>query len=84
VPERGLIELSDQIKTASGAYLGADLMALNKGNFEKISVIRTAKQLLRGVIDFYLDGRPLHSRELYRQHLGTIDIQNNNLPVESN
>lgn len=84
VPERGLIELSNQIMTASGAYLGADLIALNEGNFEKNSVIRTAKHLLRGVIDFYLDGRPLHSRELYRQHLGTIDIQNNNLPVDSN
>ncbi|HIG67598.1 MAG TPA: DNA repair protein RecO [Porticoccaceae bacterium] len=83
VPERGLIEMASHVKAASGAYLGADLIALNEGNFEKISVTRTAKQLLRGVIDFYLDGRPLHSRELYRQHLETIDNKNNNLPAES-
>jgi DNA repair protein RecO (recombination protein O) len=75
--------MASHVKAVSGAYLGADLIALNEGNFEKISVTRTAKQLLRGVIDFYLDGRPLHSRELYRQHLETIDNRNNNLPLES-
>ncbi len=44
-------------------------MALSQGQLEKQSVLRTAKQLTRQVIDFYLDGKELNSRELYRQHL---------------
>jgi hypothetical protein len=32
-----------------------------------------AKQLLRSVIDFYLGGQKLHSRELYRQHLMSVE-----------
>jgi DNA repair protein RecO (recombination protein O) len=42
---------------------------MEQGDFSERSVMKTAKQLLRSVINFYLDGRQLHSRELYRQHL---------------
>jgi DNA repair protein RecO (recombination protein O) len=50
-------------------YLGEDILGLIVGDFSQRSVMKTAKQLLRGVIDFYLGGRQLNSRELYRQHL---------------
>jgi DNA repair protein RecO (recombination protein O) len=69
MPEQGLIELSSQHKQVSGVYLGEDILGLIAGDFSQRSVMKTAKQLLRGVINFYLGGRQLHSRELYRQHL---------------
>lgn len=69
VPEQGLIAAVNQHRQPLGTYRGEDIMALMQGNFSQRSVLKTAKQLLRGVIDFYLGGRQLHSRELYRQHL---------------
>ncbi|MGB2102877.1 MAG: DNA repair protein RecO [Porticoccaceae bacterium] len=69
IPDQGLKLLQDQTADSSQALVGADIMALRKGKFEQPSVIRTAKQLTRQVIDFYLDGKELNSRELYRQHL---------------
>ncbi len=74
IPEQGL-QLSinqnsqSQGSPAQGSYLGSDLINIARGEFSQGSPLRTAKQLLRSVIDFYLGGRPLHSRELYRQHL---------------
>jgi len=69
IPDQGLKLLQDQTADSSQTLVGADIMALRKGEFEQPSVIRTAKQLTRQVIDFYLDGKELNSRELYRQHL---------------
>ncbi len=69
IPEQGLQLSINQRAPASGSYSGSDLINIARGNFSQGSPLRTAKQLLRGVIDFYLGGRPLHSRELYRQHL---------------
>ncbi|MDA7826109.1 DNA repair protein RecO [Porticoccaceae bacterium] len=69
IPDQGLKLLQDQTADSSQALLGADIMALTKGDFEQPSVLRAAKQLTRQVIDFYLDGKELNSRELYRQHL---------------
>jgi len=75
IPERGLVECSSQSKATPGVFRGSDLMALSESEFDHKSVILTAKQLLRSVIDFYLDGRKLHSRELYRQHLANSVAQ---------
>jgi DNA repair protein RecO (recombination protein O) len=69
VPEQGLIAAVNQHRQPLGTYRGEDIMALMQGDFSQRSVLKTAKQLLRCVIDFYLGGRQLHSRELYRQHL---------------
>lgn len=69
IPEQGLIEAANQRKQPPGTHRGTDIMALAEGDFSQRSTMKTAKQLLRGVIDFYLGGRQLHSRELYRQHL---------------
>jgi DNA repair protein RecO (recombination protein O) len=75
VPEQGLIAAVNQHWQPLGTYKGEDIMALMQGDFSQRSVLKTAKQLLRGVIDFYLGGRQLHSRELYRQHLLSNTLQ---------
>ena len=69
IPDQGLKLIQDQSQDNIYALSGADIMALGQGHLEKQSVLRTAKQLTRQVIDFYLDDKELNSRELYRQHL---------------
>ena len=69
IPEQGLLMAINQREAAPGSYSGADLMNIAAGDFSRGTAQKTAKQLLRGVINFYLGGRQLHSRELYRQHL---------------
>ncbi len=69
VPEKGLLLAINQRDQVQGNYPGRDLTNISRGEFSQASTLRTAKQLLRSVIDFYLGGRLLHSRELYRQHL---------------
>ncbi|MGC6481065.1 MAG: DNA repair protein RecO [Porticoccaceae bacterium] len=69
IPDQGLKLIQDQNANKTQALSGADIIALSQGELDKPSVLRTAKQLTRQVIDFYLDGKELNSRELYRQHL---------------
>ena len=69
IPDQGLKLIQDQNENKTQALSGADIIALSQGELDKPSVLRTAKQLTRQVIDFYLDGKELNSRELYRQHL---------------
>ncbi len=71
IPDQGLVLVDSSNAPGSGGYLGADLIALNHSDLQQTSTQRTAKHLLRGVIDFYLEGRELHSRELYRQFLNS-------------
>ena len=69
IPDQGLKLIQDQNANKTHALSGADIIALSQGQLEQKSVLRTAKQLTRRVIDFYLDGKALNSRELYRQYL---------------
>ena len=69
IPDQGLKLIQDQTADNPHAFSGADIMALCQGQLEQQSVLRAAKKLTRQVIDFYLDGKELNSRELYRQHL---------------
>lgn len=69
IPDQGLRLVQDQTADNLNAFSGADIMALKQGQLEQQSALRAAKQLTRQVIDFYLDGKELNSRELYRQHL---------------
>ena len=71
VPEHGLTLIGNA--QGPNALDGRDLIALVEADFSQPSVMRTAKQINRRVIDFYLGGRPLHSRELYRQHIMSVD-----------
>jgi len=72
IPDQGLKLLIDQSLNTRYRLSGADIIALSQGQFDQQPVLRAAKQLTRQVIDFYLDGRELNSRELYRQHLINI------------
>jgi DNA repair protein RecO (recombination protein O) len=83
IPEQGLRPLSDQQSADSKALRGSDLIALVNGDFGLPSALRTAKQINRGVIDFYLGGRQLHSRELYRQHLMSADEKPDSLQQQA-
>ena len=69
IPDQGLKLIQDQTADNLHAFSGADIMALCQGQLEQQSVLRAAKKLTRQVSDFYLDGKELNSRELYRQHL---------------
>jgi len=69
IPDQGLKLIQDQTADNLHAFSGADIMALCQGQLEQQSVLRAAKKLTRQVIDFYLGGKELNSRELYRQHL---------------
>ena len=71
MPEHGLVKTKQLDATSIGEYLGKDLVSLSRDDLSEISTLRVAKVLLRSVIDFYLDGRQLHSRELYRQYRKT-------------
>jgi DNA repair protein RecO (recombination protein O) len=83
IPDQGLVECLNQSKIAPGVYQGSDIMAFTAREFDQVSVTRMAKQLLRSVIDFYLGGQKLHSRELYRQHLMSVDRSVDYPPKES-
>jgi DNA repair protein RecO (recombination protein O) len=78
IPEQGLVELINQQKAKGLSLQGADLVSMVNGDFSTRSVMQAAKQLTRRVIDFYLGGKQLHSRELYRQHLMTASVEQNN------
>jgi DNA repair protein RecO (recombination protein O) len=69
IPDQGLKLVQDQTADNLNTFSGTDIMALRQGQLEQQSALRAAKQLTRQVIDFYLDGKELNSRELYRQHL---------------
>ena len=50
----------------SGEVLGSTLIALDKENLTDQDALLQARQLMRRIIDHYLGGRPLHSRQLFR------------------
>ena len=50
----------------AGAVSGSTLLALQQGSFADKATLVQARQLMRLIIDYHLDGRPLRSRELFR------------------
>lgn len=72
IPERGLKLAVNQSDPAPDSFPAAALLNIARGEFSSGNALPVAKQLLRSVIDFYLDGRPLNSRELYRQYLEAL------------
>ena len=50
---------------AKTGFPGIDLLALSEGRLEQVSVLKTAKLLMRQAIDHHLNGRILKSRSLY-------------------
>lgn len=61
-PESGVLAASDGIM---GGIAGEHLLALASGELDNQAVLRLAKQLMRCLIDYLLQGRPLHSRRLF-------------------
>ena len=83
IPEHGLNKVTAQSADRGSLLKGADIMAISQGDFSERSAIKTAKRLSRQVIDFYLDGRTLNSRELYRQHLLNAESELRNVNIAS-
>ncbi|TAN49855.1 MAG: DNA repair protein RecO [Methylococcaceae bacterium] len=63
VPDRGPIAA----RADAGSIRGITLIALREGRLDDAATRREAKWLLRRVIHHHLAGRPLKSRELFRQ-----------------
>lgn len=57
IPDKG-----GAVEHPQGNVSGEALLALANGVFENINVLQEAKQIMRSVIDFHLQGRPLKSR----------------------
>lgn len=72
IPEQGLREVANQARSIESVIKGADIIAICQGDYTQASTVIAAKRLTRKVIDFYLDGRELHSRTLYRQYKSNI------------
>lgn len=64
-PTRGVIECPDH-NCLLRQLPGEDLLALAADNFLDEAPRRTAKRVMRVLIDYLLQGKPLHSRELFR------------------
>lgn len=62
----GLVECHSQAAPEHSRFAGHDLQAIAKGQFGGARS-QVAKRLLRQVIAEHLGGRPLHTRELFRQ-----------------
>ncbi len=49
----------------AGCYLGRDLLAISSDNYELKTTRLAAKQIMRKMIDYLLNGKTLQSRELF-------------------
>lgn len=67
VPDHGAIAVTDSQASRPDVYRGTDLLAIEAGDFSAADYRRAAKRLLRQLIDHHLEGRQLHSRELFIQ-----------------
>ncbi|WP_428354256.1 DNA repair protein RecO [Methyloprofundus sp.] len=62
---------------AQGNILGATLIAMQQGNYSDTRQLSEAKRLMRQVIDFYLQGKPLKSRTLITKLIQRESCKNN-------
>ena len=61
-PESGVLAAHDG---SIGAIPGEHLLALASDELDNQAVLRLAKQLMRSLVDYLLQGRPLYSRRLF-------------------
>lgn len=64
-PGHALEVASPEKEGAMHVYRGDVLRAIASNQFDQAHTQKEIKRLLRGWIDYYLDGRPLKSRELF-------------------
>ena len=65
VPQFGLKKVNK--KNTTSYFKGRHVFAIANDDWSNPEVIKAARLILRSAIDFYLDGKPLHSRKLYRE-----------------
>jgi DNA repair protein RecO (recombination protein O) len=63
-PQQGIVAVPTG--QSIGGLSGEALLALDAGDLESAEARRTAKRVMRTLIDFLLQGRPLKSRDLFR------------------
>ncbi len=68
--EYGLIARGDELDARRPAFVGADLLAMDAGQWGQGSVLKTAKRLLRLALAAHLGDAPLKSRDLFRTRPG--------------
>lgn len=64
--EQGPIRLTQALDGQEPAYRGVELLAMARGELDSPAVLRSARRLLRAVLDHHLDGRPLKTRQVAR------------------
>ncbi|MCK7551207.1 DNA repair protein RecO [Marinobacter goseongensis] len=63
-PEQGIVQVpSQQVRLRN--LPGDALLALAEGDFVSLECRRTAKRVMRVLVDYLLQGKPLHSRTLF-------------------
>ncbi|MGM0769229.1 MAG: DNA repair protein RecO [Pseudomonadota bacterium] len=63
-PEQGIVQVQgDHARLRN--LSGETLLALAKGDFESLACRRIAKRVMRVLVDYLLQGKPLHSRTLF-------------------
>lgn len=70
LPEQGPVRASGPPRTDAVRVPGAHLLALAAGQLDDEAVLRSARALLRASLAPHLGGRPLKTREMYRQLYG--------------
>lgn len=64
--ESGPLETSEVNANEWDVVQGRTLMALSAGTVLDNDMLRQAKQLLKGVLDFHLQGRPIMTRKIFK------------------
>ena len=65
-PEQGIVQ-SPHTQTPLNHLSGRALLALAEGDLSSLDSRRVAKRVMRVLVDYLLQGRPLNSRTLFRQ-----------------
>ena len=65
--EQGLYELKDSSAVKNLPVMsGASLLAMSENRFDSPEILQDAKKLMRFILNYYLAGKKLKSRELFR------------------
>ena len=71
--EEGPVPVSDDRRDEPMVFSGAELTAIRKQQFADRAVLKKAGNLLRRVIAYHLDGKPLQSRKVLAEMLRSME-----------
>ena len=57
-----------EVKPGENSVRGSTLISLGSNTLDNVTHLREAKRLLRYVLDYHMDGKPLVSRSLFLSH----------------